>query len=148
MKVILKEDVKDLGQIGEMLNVKDGYARNFLLPRGLAVEANPKNIRELEHEKRQIQELVKKAKTGAEALASKLTAQSIVIRAKAGEEDKLFGAVTAMDIAEALKKEGVELDRKRIVLDEPIKRLGSYKVSVKLHPEVTAQVAVNVEREG
>ncbi|MCL5238754.1 MAG: 50S ribosomal protein L9 [Nitrospirae bacterium] len=148
MKVILKEEVKDLGQIGEMLSVKDGYARNFLIPRGLAVEANPKNIKSLEHEKRKIQEIVKKAKAGAEDLASKLSAQSVTIKVKAGEEDKLFGSVTAMDITEALKKEGLDIDRKRLVLDEPIKRLGTYKVTVRIHPEVSAQISVNVEREG
>lgn len=147
MKVILKDDVKDLGQIGDMLTVKEGFARNFLIPKGLAVEANPKNIKALEHEKRKIQEIIKKAKTGAEGLAAKIGSASVTIKAKAGEEDKLFGAVTAKDIAEALHKEGLDIDRKRIMLEEPIKRLGSYNVPVKLHPEVTATVAVNVERE-
>ncbi|MEW6118069.1 MAG: 50S ribosomal protein L9 [Nitrospirota bacterium] len=146
MKVILKEDVKDLGHIGEMLSVKDGYARNFLIPRGLAVEANPKNIKALEHERRKIQELVKKAKAGADELASKLSGKTVTIKAKAGEEDKLFGSVTSMDIAEALKKEGFDIDRKKIVLDDPIKRLGSYTVSIKIHPEVSAQLTVQVEK--
>ncbi|MBI3593285.1 MAG: 50S ribosomal protein L9, partial [Nitrospirae bacterium] len=143
----LKADVKDLGNIGEMLTVKEGYARNFLIPRGLAVEANPKNIKALEHEKRKIQELVKKAKAGAEELASKISAKTVSIKAKAGEEDKLFGSVTAMDIADALKKEGLDIDRKKIALADPIKRIGSYTVSVKLHPEVTAQLAVQVVSE-
>lgn len=147
MKVILKIDVKDLGQIGEVLTVKDGYARNFLIPKGLAVEANPKNIKALEHEKRKIQEIIKKAKAGAEETAAKLSAAAITIKAKAGEEEKLFGAVTAMDIAEALKKEGIDIDRKRIILEDPIKRIGAYKVNVKIHPEVTAQLNINVERE-
>lgn len=144
MKVILKEDVKDLGNIGELVTVKDGYARNFLLPRGLAVEANPKNVRAFEHEKRQVQELVKKRKTGASDLAARLSSTTVTITAKAGEEEKLFGAVTAMDIAEALKKEGLEIDRRKVLLDEPIKRLGAYTVNVKLHPEVTASVNVQV----
>ncbi|MBZ0156458.1 MAG: 50S ribosomal protein L9 [Alphaproteobacteria bacterium] len=144
MKVILKDDVKDVGQIGDMVTVKDGYARNFLIPKGLAIEANPKNIRTLEHEKRKIQEMVRKAKTGAEELAAKIAATAVTIKAKAGEEEKLFGAVTAMDIAEALKNEGVEIDRKRIMLEEPIKRLGSYTVPVKIHPEVSAQLSVQV----
>ncbi len=147
MQVILKDNVKDLGHIGDMVNVKDGFARNFLIPKGFAVEANPKNLKALEHEKRKIQELVKKAKSAAEDLASKVSGTSITIKAKSGEEDKLFGSVTAMDIAEALKKEGIDIDKKKIVLDEPIKRLGSYTVSVKIHQEVSAQVNVNVERE-
>ena len=148
MKVILKEDVKDLGQMGEVHTVKEGFARNFLLPRKLAVEANEKNMKAFEHEKRKVQERVKKAKAGAEEMATRLSEKTLTIKAKAGEEDRLFGAVTAMDIAEALKKEGLDVDRKRIVLEEPIKRLGSYKVGVKIHPEVSAQVSVNVEREG
>lgn len=147
MKVILREDVKDLGHIGEMLTVKDGYARNFLLPRGLALEANPRNVKALEHEKKKIQEVVKKAKSGADELSAKIAATTITIKAKAGEGDKLFGSVTAMDLAEALKKEGLDIDRKKIVLDEPIKRLGNYTVSVKIHPEVSAQFTVQVVSE-
>jgi large subunit ribosomal protein L9 len=147
MKVILKEDVKDLGHIGEMLSVKDGYARNFLLPRGLALEANPRNVKALEHEKRKIHEKMRKMKVSAEDLASRISAAAITIKAKAGEEDKLFGSVTAMDLAEALSKEGLEIDRKKIVLEEPIKRLGTYTVSVKVHAEVSAQFTVNVVSE-
>ncbi|MBI5212746.1 MAG: 50S ribosomal protein L9 [Nitrospirae bacterium] len=147
MQVILKDNVKDVGHIGDMVNVKDGFARNFLIPKGLAVEANPKNLKALDHEKRKIQELVKKAKSAAEGLASKVSGRSITIKAKSGEEDKLFGSVTAMDIAEALKKEGLDIDKKKIVIDEPIKRLGSYTVSVKIHQEVSAQVNVQVVSE-
>ncbi len=147
MKVILREDVKDLGHIGEMLSVKDGYARNFLLPRGLALEANPRNVKALEHDKRKIQEAVKKAKSGADELSARIAAVTITIRAKAGEEEKLFGSVTAMDLAEALKKEGLDIDRRKIVLEEPIKRLGNYTVSVKVHPEVSAQFTVQVVSE-
>ncbi|MDA8337751.1 MAG: 50S ribosomal protein L9, partial [Nitrospiraceae bacterium] len=142
MQVILKEDVKDLGHIGDLVNVKEGYARNFLIPKGLAVEANPKNLKALEHEKRKIQELVKKAKTAAEELASKVSGTTVTIKAKAGEEDKLFGSVTVMDIADALKKEGMDIDKKKIVMEEPIKRLGNYTVSVKIHSEVSAQLNV------
>ncbi|MCL4457830.1 MAG: 50S ribosomal protein L9 [Nitrospirae bacterium] len=147
MQVILKDNVRDVGHIGDMVNVKDGFARNFLIPKGLAVEANPKNLKALEHEKRKIQELVKKAKSAAEDMAAKISGTSITIKAKSGEEDKLFGSVTAMDIAEALKKEGLDIDKKKIVLDEPIKRLGSYTVNVKIHQAVSAQVNVIVERE-
>lgn len=144
MKVILRDDVSNLGEMGAVVSVKDGYARNYLLPRGLAVEANPKNIKSLEHEKRKIQERAKKIKAGAEDLASKLSALTVSIQAKSGEEEKLFGSVTAMDIAEALKAKGIEIDRKKIVLNEPIKRLGTYTVHVKIHSEVTAEVNVEV----
>ncbi len=147
MQVILKEDVKDLGHIGDLVNVKEGYARNFLIPKGLAVEANPKNLKALEHEKRKIQELVKKAKTAAEELASKVSGTTVTIKAKAGEEDKLFGSVTVMDIADALKKEGMDIDKKKIVMEEPIKRLGNYTVSVKIHSEVSAQLNVQIVKE-
>ncbi len=144
MKVILKSDVKDLGRMGEVVNVKDGFARNFLVPQGLAVEASTKNVKAFEHEKKKIQELAKKVKVGAAGLAEKIAATKIVIKAKAGEEDKLFGSVTAMDIAEALKAEGLEIDKKKLVLDEPIKRLGEYTVAIKLHQEITAQLNVQV----
>jgi large subunit ribosomal protein L9 len=147
MKVILREDVKDLGHVGELLTVKDGYARNFLLPRGLALEANLRNVKALEHEKRKIQETVRKAKSGAEELSAKIAAVTLTIKAKAGEEDKLFGSVTAMDIAEALKREGLDIDRRKIMLEEPIKRLGNYTVSVKVHSEVSSQFTVQVVSE-
>jgi large subunit ribosomal protein L9 len=147
MKIILREDVKDLGHVGELLNVKDGYARNFLLPKGLAFEANLKNVKALEHDKRKIQEAVRKAKTGAEELSSKIAAVTLTIKVKAGEEDKLFGSVTAMDIAEALKQEGLDIDRRKIILVEPIKRLGNYTVSVKVHSEVSTQFTVQVVSE-
>lgn len=144
MQVILKEDVKDLGKIGDIVEVKDGYARNYLIPRGLAIEANPKNIKALEHERRKIQEAAKKVRLSAEDLRSKISEKTIIIKAKAGEEDRLFGSVTAMDIADALKKEGIDIDKKKIIIEEPIKRLGDYVVTVKIHPEVSAQLNVQV----
>lgn len=147
MKIILREEVKNFGQMGEVINVKDGYARNFLIPKGLAVEANPKNISALEHEKKKIQELAKKAKTTAEDLATRLSSKVITIKAKAGEEEKLFGSVTAADIAEALKKEGMDIDRKKILLEDPIKRLGNYAVNVKIHSDVSTQVSIQVVQE-
>jgi large subunit ribosomal protein L9 len=147
MKVILKADVKDLGRMGEVVSVKDGFARNYLMPKGLAVDASTKNVKQFEHDKRQILEMAKKVKAGAEGLAEKIAATGITIKAKAGEEDKLFGSVTAMDIAEALKAEGIEIDKKKISLEEPLKRLGEYKVSVKLHSDVAAEITVRVEPE-
>lgn len=144
MKVILKSDVKDLGRIGDVVNVKDGFARNFLVPQGLAAEASTKNVKAFEHEKKKIQEMARKVKAGAAGLAEQIAAAKITIKAKAGEEDKLFGSVTSMDIAEALKVAGIDVDKKKIQLDEPIKRLGEYTVAIKLHSEVSAQLNVQV----
>lgn len=144
MKVILKADVKDLGRIGEVVNVKDGFARNFLMPKGLAAEANTKNIKEFENEKTKIMAMAKKLRAGAEGLAGQIAGAKVIIKAKSGEEDKLFGSVTAMDIADALKGQGIEVDKKKIHLDEPIKRLGEYKVSIKIHTDVAAELAVTV----
>ena len=144
MKVFLKEDVKSLGKMGDVVNVAEGYARNFLLPKKFAVEANPKNLKEFEHNKRIIQEKAAKIKDASKATAEKLSAVTLKIKAKAGEEDKLFGSVTTMDISEAFKAEGFEIDKKKIVLAEPIKRLGEYTVEVKVHSEVNATVKVQV----
>jgi large subunit ribosomal protein L9 len=147
MKVILKEDVKNIGSMGQIVDVADGFARNYLVPRGLAAEANIKNIRSLEHEKTIIQEKAKKIKNQAQVLSDKVSNLTIIIKAKAGEEGKLFGAVTTMDIAEQMKNEGVDIDKKKIVLDEPIKRVGSYSVGIKLHPSVATLVNVQVVEE-
>ncbi len=147
MNVILKEDVKNLGKMGDVVTVKEGYARNFLLPKNIAVEANEKNVKALEHKKGQILDRAKKIKTDAETMAAKFAGKTITITAKAGEEEKLFGSVTTADIAEALKKDGNEVDKKRIHLEEPIRRLGTYTVSVKVHPEVSADVTVQVVAE-
>lgn len=147
MKVILKEDVKSLGAMGSVVNVADGYARNYLIPKNLAVEANTKNVKTLEHEKKKIAEQAKKIRNSAQLLAEKLSSMTITLSAKAGEEEKLFGSVTNIDIAEALKKEGLDIDRKKIALDEPIRRLGSYTVGIKIHPELIARLNVAVVSE-
>ncbi len=144
MKVILRDDVKDVGSMGQIIDVADGFARNYLVPRGLAVEANVKNVKSLEHEKKVIQEKARKIKNQAEDFAKKISNMTVVIKAKAGEEGKLFGSVTTMDIAEQLKSEGLEIDKKKISLEEPIKRLGSYPVKIKVHSEITAEVNVQV----
>lgn len=148
MKVILKEDVKNLGIIGAIVNVADGYGRNYLIPRDLAVEANPKNLKQFEHEKKIILAKAEKVKASARDLSEKISELSIVIEAKAGDEDKLFGSVTTMDIADAISKQGIEIDKRKIILEEPIKRLGSYDVAVKVHQDVTATVKVEVKQEG
>jgi large subunit ribosomal protein L9 len=147
MKVILKEDVKTIGNMGEIVDVADGFARNYLVPKGLAAEANVKNIRSMEHEKKIIQEKSKKIKASAQSLSEQIANMTITMKAKAGEDGKLFGSVTSMDIAEQLKNEGLEIDKKKIYLDEPIKRLGTYAVNVKLHSDVSAQLTIQVVEE-
>jgi large subunit ribosomal protein L9 len=144
MKVILKEEIEKLGKMGDMVVVKNGYARNFLIPRGLAAEASTKNLRALEHEKRVIQERARKRRKSAEAFSGTLSALTVTIKAKAGEEEKLFGSITTMDIADAVKAAGHEVDRKKIALQEPIRRLGQYTVEVKLGHDVTASLNVEV----
>jgi len=147
MKVILKEDIKKIGSMGQIVTVADGFARNYLVPKGLAVQANIKNMKSLEHAKKVIQEKAKKTKTSVQDFADRLSKITLVIKAKAGEEGKLFGSVTTMDIAEQLKNEGIEIDKKKISLDEPIKRIGTYAVSVRLHPEVDTQINLQVVEE-
>lgn len=147
MKVLLKENVKNLGSLGDLVTVSDGYARNFLIPKQLAVVADDRNIKEFEHHKKAIFERAAKLKKVSQDLSDRLSAVSLSIRAKAGDEEKLFGSVTTMDIADALKGEGIEVDRKKIVLDEPIKRLGTYPVTIRLHPDVSTQITVHVVQE-
>lgn len=147
MKVILKEDVQKIGSMGQIVTVADGFARNYLVPKGLAVEANIKNMKSLEHAKKVIQEKAKKVKASVQDFADRLSKISLVIKAKAGEEGKLFGSVTTMDIAEQLKNAGIEIDKKKISLDEPIKRIGTYAVSIRLHPEVDTQINLQVVEE-
>jgi len=144
MKLILQEDVRNLGRMGDVVNVADGYARNFLIPRKLGVEANVKNVRAMEHEKKKIEEKSKRIRQDAKGLAERLSSTEITLSAKAGEEEKLFGSITSMDIAEALKKDGFDVDKKKILLDDPIKRLGTYSVGIKIHHDVTAKVQIKV----
>jgi large subunit ribosomal protein L9 len=147
MKLILREDVENLGKGGELVEVKNGYGRNYLIPRGLAVVANPKNIREVEHQKSVAAAKAAKLKASAEAVARRLADTPITLRRKVGEQDKLYGSVTAMDIAEALAGRGVQIDRRHIDLAEPIKTVGDHEVGVKLHSEVVGKVKVKVEAE-
>ena len=142
MQVILKESIKSLGGAGDVVDVKDGFARNFLLPQGKAVQANPTNLKELEHHKKVISIKQTKLKKEAEVLAEKVVSLSITIRKEAGEEDKLFGSVTVKDIADALRTENFLIDKKLIHLKEPIRQLGVTEVPVRLHPEVTATLKV------
>jgi large subunit ribosomal protein L9 len=147
MKVILREDVENLGKGGELVEVKNGYGRNFLIPRGLAVVANPRNIREVEHQKAVAAAKAAKLKASAQAVAKRLADTPIALKRKVGEQDKLYGSVTAMDIAEALAARGLQIDRRHIDLAEPIKTVGDHEVGVKLHAEVVGKVKVKVEAE-
>ncbi|BAT72513.1 large subunit ribosomal protein L9 [Thermosulfidibacter takaii ABI70S6] len=144
MKVILKEDVEGLGNAGDIVNVKDGYARNYLIPRGLALRATVKNVKALEKQREMILQRINKERKRYEAFAAKLAELKVVIKKKAGEEGKLFGSVTSRDIAEALESMGYEIDRKKIVLEEPIKSVGNYTVKVKLPYQVEADLAIEV----
>ena len=147
MKLILREDVYNLGKGGELVEVKAGYGRNFLIPRGLAILANPKNIREVEHQKAVAAAKAAKLKASAEAVAKRLSDTPVTLRRKVGEQDKLYGSVTAMDVAEALAARGLDIDRRAIDLSEPIKTLGDFEVGVKLHSEVIGKAKVKVEAE-
>jgi large subunit ribosomal protein L9 len=147
MKLILREDVENLGKGGELVEVKPGYGRNYLLPRGLAVLANPRNLREIEHQKQVAAAKAAKMRASAEALAKRLAETPLSLKRKVGEQDKLYGSVTAMDIAEALAQRGLSIDRRSIGLSEPIKTVGEFEVPVKLHHEVAGKVKVRVEAE-
>lgn len=147
MKVILREDVYNLGKSGELVNVKDGYARNFLLPRNLAMLANEANVRQLQHEKSVIELRQQKMKGAAQDLAKKFDGASVKITRKVGEQDKLYGSVTALDVAEALAAANLKVERRMIHLPEPIRSVGTFEVELRLHREVTAKVSVTVEGE-
>jgi large subunit ribosomal protein L9 len=147
MKVILRAYLPHVGQVGQVVEVANGYGRNYLLPRGFAIHATAGNERSLAQQQKA--RLAREAKTKAEAqaLATQLQTLSLSIAKKTGEGDRLYGSVTSMDIADLLKARGVALDRRRIVLDTPLKTLGTHQVPVRLHPEVIAEVEVAVTRE-
>jgi large subunit ribosomal protein L9 len=142
MQVILRDDLDNLGKSGEVVNVKPGYARNYLLPRGLAIKATAGDIKRVEHEKRVIAARTAKLAKDAQAEADKLSAVSVSIAVAVGEDDRLYGSVTSRDVAEALKDRGVIIDPKKVVLDEPLKALGLAEVPIKVGRGVTATVKV------
>jgi large subunit ribosomal protein L9 len=146
MRVILRKEVANLGDAGDIVKVKPGYGRNFLIPRGLAIPATEGSVRQAEHQKHVADAIRRKNFAGANELKDKLEGTAVSIRRETGEDDKLFGAVTNRDIADALGAEGVEVDRRSILLDEPIKSIGLFTVPVRLHREVTANVRVYVIR--
>jgi large subunit ribosomal protein L9 len=144
MKLILKENVPSLGKAGDLIKVHDGYARNYLIPKGLATEANEKNIKTFEHEKRNILRKAEKEHKSAEDLAQALANVTLTFSRKVGDQDKIFGSVTTKDIEELLKEKGYRVDRKTIILDEHIKSLGEFKVKIKLTAGVETELKVNV----
>jgi large subunit ribosomal protein L9 len=147
MKVILKEDVPSLGKRGDTIKVSDGYARNFLIPKGLALEATGKNINVLEHAKKVIAQQSEKERKKAESLLQQFSGVTVTIPCKVGEMDKLFGSVTGKDIEKALMEKGLEVDKRQVVIEDPIKSLGEHRVKIKLHPGIVADITVNVTRE-
>lgn len=144
VQVILNEDVSDLGRTGDVVKVRAGYARNYLLPRGLAIEANPRNLRVFEHQKRIAAARREAQKAESVKLKEKLNALRLTISARAGEEGKLFGSVTNIDVEKALREKGFAVDRRKVLLEEPIKQLGEFTVPVKLMPEVEASLKITV----
>jgi large subunit ribosomal protein L9 len=146
MKVILKENVENLGHIGDVVKVAPGYARNYLLPKGLAIEATLKNTKALDHAKRQLEYKKNKVLEAAKQFAAKIEALTMTLAHQAGEEGKLFGAVTNMELADQLKIQGFEIDRKKIMLAEPIKHVGEFTAVIKIHPEVNANLKVTVTK--
>ena len=147
MKVILLEDVRGSGKSGDVVNVSDGYARNMLIPRGLAVEATPQNIKQLEKKKEAIAKKYAEDKAAALEMKKKLEEITVEVKTKAGKSGKVFGSVTSADIAEALHALGFDIDKKKIQLDSPIKAVGTTDVNVKLFTEVAGKVKVNVVSE-
>lgn len=147
MDVILTENVKNLGTIGEVVKVKPGYGRNFLVPQGLAVEASEAKLKEVEHHKRQLNRKAEKLSQEAADVKARIEAVECTFVHKASEEGKLFGSVTSMEIAESLASQGIEIDRRKILLEQPIKELGEHSVDIKLNAGVNAIVKINVVSE-
>jgi len=147
MEVILREEIEKLGNVGALVKVADGYARNFLLPQGKAVVATESNKKIVEQQRQAHLRREAKVVGDAQELGKLMAAVTVTIHQRAGEEDVLFGSVTAQDIANALEKQGYHIDRKKVHLDEPIKKLGEYKVAVRLHREVSIEIPVHVVKE-
>lgn len=147
MQVILRQDVRHLGYIGDVVTVKPGYARNFLFPRGLAVHANARQLNRLEHEKRIIEAKLQKTRADAERLAERFRGFGLVVKKAAGEGDKLFGSVTSMDVEALLNDKGFSVERRQIVMAENLKTLGSHKIQLRLHRDVVIDLNVEVIRD-
>ena len=147
MEIILRQAVENLGSTGDVVKVKSGYARNYLLPHGLAYEATPGNLKRIQQERDRLDAAENERRGAAQTIAEKLEQVSVTFSARVGEEGKLFGSVTSQDIADFLDGHGLKIERRRIHLDEPIKGLGESRVVIRIHPEITAQLRVNVARE-
>jgi large subunit ribosomal protein L9 len=148
MEVILKEDIATLGKIGEVVRVRDGYARNYLLPRGLVLEANKRNLKTFEHQKKIVADQKQKITRHAQAVGDQLAGVSLVIPMKVGEEGKLFGSVTTLQIEKALKAKGLNVDRRKIHLEAPIKVAGNHEVAIRLSADLTVPLKISVVAEG
>jgi large subunit ribosomal protein L9 len=147
MKIILKEDFESLGKVGEVVEVKAGFARNFLIPKQVALQATPQNLRVFEQEKARNKIKLSKDKRDAQLLAEQLKEVSLTTNVRVGEEDKIFGAVTSQNISELLSSKGFEIDKRKIQLEDPLKALGVFEVPIKLHTEVEAKIKVWVVKE-
>jgi len=147
MKVLLKEDVIKLGSCGDEVEVKDGYGRNFLIPAGKAIKATPKNLKQFNHQKSIVQRKSKKLKGEAQEVADAIAKITLTVTKKVGDQDKLFGSVTTQELASLMDAKGISLDKRKIQMAEPIKALGEFKLKVKLHPEVTAEINLSVVAE-
>jgi len=144
MKVILKQDVATLGETGDIVNVKDGFGRNYLIPRGLAILATPSNVKVVEEIRRQSAHRLERLVNDAKELAKQLSKLDIVIPARVGEENRIFGTVTTQQVADVLEKKGLEIDRRKIELHEEIRALGVYSATIKLHGDLAAEVKIQV----
>ena len=147
MKVILYQDIQDVGKAGEIIEVSEGYFRNYLFPRGLAAVADERRRAELEHRKKEIERKMARLRRDAMSLKERIESLSITITRQAGEEDKLYGSVTSRDIAQALTAQGVDIDHRMVLLEKPIKALGSFEVPIKLHGDIKAMAKVWVVKE-
>jgi large subunit ribosomal protein L9 len=148
MEVILKEDIVNVGKIGDVVRVRDGYARNYLLPRGLVLVANKKNLKTFEHQKKVVADQKQKIVRQAQTVGDQLAGTALVISMKAGEEGKLFGSVTNMQIEKALRAKGLNVDRRKIHLEEPIKSVGEYEIPIRLGADLTVSLKLSVVAEG
>lgn len=144
MRLILTEDVQSLGYAGDIVNVKGGYGRNYLLPRNKAMIADNKNVKAMEHAKFLAEHKLKKIKAALQEIADKISGEKVTISHKVGEEGKLFGSVTSIEIEKELKEKGFDIDRRKILLEKPIKELGEFSVPIKLHQDITPELKVEV----
>jgi len=148
MKLILRADVDGLGRLGDIVTVKPGYGRNYLIPQGMAKPATKANLKAFELERRKLQEQADSLRAQAEGIAAKIAATPVEIEVRVGEGEKLYGSVTTTNIAEAMAAAGVEIDRRKIILDDPIRSLGEYEIEIKLHPDVRGELKLNIVRHG